>query len=62
MILWSALGVVLALMSVHAICHFNLMALIVLVTAPLAVLVVLNPEFGIYCFLSYASVLAFLIR
>ena len=60
--LWGGVALAAALGLVSSITRMNPMGLIVLVTAPLAVLVAINVEFGVYCLLSYASVVAFLIR
>lgn len=59
---WGAIGLVLTALLVSSVCDMNRMGLIMLITLPMLTLVVINVEFGIYCLLTYSSVLAFLIR
>jgi cell division protein FtsW (lipid II flippase) len=61
-LLWGLVGLCLAALLVVSVAELNRMAIILLITAPLLTLVMVNVEFGIYLLLGYSSVLAFLIR
>lgn len=59
---WGAVALAMAGLLIFAVADLNRMAILLLITAPLLVLVVVNVEFGIYLLLGYSTVLAFLIR
>jgi putative inorganic carbon (HCO3(-)) transporter len=59
---WGLVGLSLAALLVVSITELNRLAILLMVTAPLLTLVMVNVEFGVYLLLGYSSVLGFLIR
>ena len=59
---WGAVGLLVAALLVVSVAELNRLAIILMITVPMLTLVVINVEFGIYCLLGYASVVAFAIR
>jgi putative inorganic carbon (HCO3(-)) transporter len=59
---WGLVGLSLAALLVVSVTELNRLAILVMVTAPLLTLVLVNVEFGVYLLLGYSSVLGFLIR
>lgn len=62
LVTWGAVGLLLAAFLVISVAELNRLAIIMMITVPMLTLVVINVEFGIYCLLGYASVVAFAIR
>ncbi len=59
---WFLLGLVLASAAVVSVVELNRLAILALVTLPLAALVVLHIELGVACLVVYSSLLAFFVR
>jgi hypothetical protein len=59
---WFLVGLVMAAAAVVSVVELNRLAILALVTLPLAALVVLHIELGVVCLVVYSSLLAFFVR